>query len=309
MKRSLDRFTVLRVAPLLLILLSAACAIPPSRALPATPSAEIVTTTAPAAPPTRTPTEAPTQQPTPSATPAPSATPSASAPLVVVDAGHGGTDLGARHFDAHGVMDYCESTVTLDLAMFVRDALLARGYRVLLTRDGDYMLNDFEEDTNGDGIIDTADDLQTRLDLINAEGADLLLSLHLNAFYFASGADSSGVGGTITYYCSDRPFGDDSLRFGLLVQEEVIAALRALGHDVDDRGVERDVALGAHLILLGPETERIARPSQMPGALSEPLFITHRREGELARDPEALSALAEAYAVAVERYFAGGTEP
>jgi len=206
-------------------------------------------------------------------------------------------------------MDYHESTVNLDLALLLRDALQRRGFRVLLVRDGDYLLNDFQVDTNGDGVIDTADDLQARIDLVNAEGADLLLSIHQNAFNYRSGADSSNVGGVITYYCAERPFAEESLRLARLVQDALVTAFRdELGHHVDDRGVGVDTALGAHLILLGPESERTARPSEMPGILSETMFITHWREGQLARDPRALAVLAEAYADAVEQYFATATE-
>lgn len=290
------------VALLAMLTLTGACSTPVSRAVP--PLSPMAEPTPPATIPP-SPTPPPSARPTlaPSATPSPTATPSG--PLIAVDAGHGGTDLGARHFDAQGQMDYHESTVNLELALLVRDALVQRGFRVLLVRDGDYMLNDFEEDTNGDGVIDTADDLQTRIDLVNAEGVDLLLSIHQNAFYYTSGADSSDVGGVITYYCDERPFSGESLRFAQLVQEALLRTYRdVLGHDVEDRGVEVDMALGGHLILLGPETERIARPSEMPAVLSETMFITHRREGAIARDRDALRALAEAYADAVEAYWA-----
>ena len=244
--------------------------------VPGNPTAETAATATLPPPPTTPPSATPTASPT--ATPSPTAT--LSAPLIAVDAGHGGRDLGARHFDARGEMDYHESTVNLELALLVRDALVRRGFRVLLMRNGDYMLNDGEEDTNDDRVLDTADDLQTRIDLVNAQGADLLLSIHQNAFYYRSGADSSDVGGVITYYCADRPFGEESLRFARLVQEALVTIYRdALGHDIDDRGVEVDGALGGHLILLGPETERTARPSEMPAILSETMFITHRREG------------------------------
>lgn len=312
---AVTRRWVVAVALLLMAALVGACSTPASRAVilepRAVPPAEATATATRVAPPAATPSRTPTASP--SVTPSPTCTSTPSAPLIAVDPGHGGTDLGARHFDARGEMDYHESTVNLDLALLVRDALVQRGFRVLLVRDGDYMLNDFEEDTNGDGVIDTADDLQARIDLINAKGADLLLSIHQNAFYFRSGADNSDVGGVITYYCAERPFSEDSLRFARLVQDSLVTTFRdALGHDVDDRGVEIDVALGGHLVLLGPESERTARPSEMPAVLSETMFITHWREGELARDPSALRALAEAYADAVEAYFAdadGGGRP
>ena len=58
--------------------------------------------------------------------------------------------------------------------------LEAAGYRVFYTRDGDYDPNPCEKDSNGDGEINLRDVVQTRIDLINASGADIQLSLHIN---------------------------------------------------------------------------------------------------------------------------------
>lgn len=210
-------------------------------------------------------------------------------------------------------MDLTESEVNLALALRVRDRLVARGFRVLLTRDGDYLLNEDGKDVNGSGEADYVDEAQARVDLVNRSGADLLLSIHQNAFYWKNGQPAEDVGGTVTFYNAERPFSDDSLRFARLVQGSLIAAFRSLGYESRDRGVERDEVLrtpgepGAHLILLGPKSERIARPCQVPGVLSETLFLTHSREAELARDPKALDALATGYADAVSAYFAGGS--
>jgi N-acetylmuramoyl-L-alanine amidase len=248
-------------------------------------------------------------------TPAPSPTPTARAFTIAIDPGHGGDDLGARHFDDQGRMVYSESTVNLELGLLVRDALVARGYRVLLTRDRDRTVNEDEVDVNGDGEFEfTLDEMQARVDLINAGGADLVLSIHNNAYQDASGNTVADLGGIQTYYCADRTFGEDNLRFALLIHERLIAAMHDYGYDIQDRGVLDDAVLeasdspGKHLILLGPKYERIVRPSEMPGALSEPLFITHTLEGDLARDPALLAALAVAYADAVEAYV-GGVDP
>jgi len=250
-----------------------------------------------------------TPRPTSTATPRPTVTPRP--PLIVIDPGHGGRDLGARHFDSNGHMDFYESQVNLDLALKVRDRLSARGFRVLLTRTGDYALNDPPEDVNGDGEINYLDEAQARVDLINDSGADLLLSIHQNAYYDDDEDVQASVGGTLVLYCADRPFASQSLRFGELVREALVQAFHDLGHEVYDRGVQDDLLLitpdspGKHIILLGPQSERIVRPCQVPGILSETLFITHPIEAKLARDPAALDRLADAYAQAVESYFRG----
>jgi len=245
----------------------------------------------------------------PSETPLPSLTPTLAGPLIAIDPGHGGKDLGARHFGPDGQMDLTESDINLSIALDLRDTLLSRGFRVLLTRDDDYGLNAEGLDVNDNGEIDHVDEAQARVDLINASEADLLLSIHQNAFFDETGEPATDVGGTVTFYCADRPFSDDSLMFAHLVQEELVAAFRTLGHDVRDRGVEIDLVLyvpgepGSYLILLGPKTDRIARPCRVPGALSETLFLTHEGEAALAADPQALQAIAKAYADAITRYF------
>lgn len=52
--------------------------------------------------------------------------------VIVIDPGHGGTDSGARIGDTT-----LEKNVTLALAFRLRSLLLARGFTVVLTRDGD----------------------------------------------------------------------------------------------------------------------------------------------------------------------------
>ncbi|OGO04932.1 MAG: hypothetical protein A2Y73_06825 [Chloroflexi bacterium RBG_13_56_8] len=271
---------------------------------PDPPPESIDSTGSPTHLPDLTPTRSPSATPFPSSTPLP--------PLIVVDPGHGGRDLGAVHLDAEGRLDFCESEVNLALALRIRDDLLTRGFRVLLTRDGDYLLNEDRVDVNGNGWVDYVDEAQARVDLINASGAELLLSIHQNAFYWEDGESAPDVGGVVTLYNDERPFSGDSLRFARLVQESLVAAFRSLGHDVHDREIELDSELetpdlpGSRIILLGPKSERIVRPCQVPGVLSETLFLTHSREAELARDPQALDRLAVAYADAVETYFTGG---
>ena len=273
----------------------------------------------PATPPLRQPSTADKELTTPVTSSEPAANTStapepqraqALAPLIAIDPGHGGRDVGAVHYGANGEVDYTEADINLTIGLLLRDMLVARGYRTLLTRDADHRLNDAWEDVNGDGGVDVADELQARVDAINEAGADLLLSIHMNAYYAGNGTPVGDVGGVVTFYCADRPFSDESHRFANLVQQCIVAMLAGLGHDARDRGVQEDLVLqvpgepGSYLVLLGPETERIARPSAMPGVLSEALFLTHVREGELAQDPGVQRKLAEAYARAIDEYMA-----
>ena len=256
----------------------------------------------------------PTLPPTPTATIEPTATPSPTPwpYVVVIDPGHGGRDLGARRFNDERRMEYHESTVTLEVGLLLRDELESRGFQVVMTREGDYEVAPELRDGGGAGAADfTLIESQARVDLANAAGGDLLLSIHKNAFEYPDGRRGLDVGGIQTYYCADRSFGDDNHRFAVLVHRAVMEAFLDFGYEIQDRGVLQDTYLSApnsprrYLILLGPESPRIVRPSQMPGVLSEPLFITHEVEGQMARDPEVLARLAVAYADAIEAFFLG----
>lgn len=78
---------------------------------------------------------------------------------VVIDAGHGGHDSGAV-----GVSGAYEKDITLAAAVALRDALEARGLRVVLTRDGDEFLQ-----------------LPERVRRAREAGADLFISLHADS--------------------------------------------------------------------------------------------------------------------------------
>ena len=96
------------------------------------------------------------------------------------------------------------------------------------------------------------------------------------------------------------------------------------GWQIPNLGVETDTALGSyvepasgvitglardalnynHLLLLGPAMSGyFATPSEMPGALIEPLFITDPFEGSIAASTTGQHTIESGIAQAVERYF------
>tara|TARA_B100001123_G_scaffold393322_1_gene473232 strand:- start:475 stop:1626 length:1152 start_codon:yes stop_codon:yes gene_type:complete len=81
-------------------------------------------------------------------------------PTIVIDAGHGGKDSGAR--SRQGLL---EKTITLQYAHALRDALLRTGrYKVVLTREGDEYLF-----------------LQDRVRFARTSRGDMFISLHADA--------------------------------------------------------------------------------------------------------------------------------
>lgn len=272
-----------------------------------TPAAAAPTLQPIVAPPTAAQTSSPVASA--SVTPAPTATLKRPGLTVCIDPGHGGEDLGARHFNRDREMDLYESQVTLAVALKLGAKLEALGYNVAYTRDGDYDPNLYERDVNGDGVIDLRDVVQTRTDLANESGADLLLSIHTNAWDTTDDELRRITGGIETYYCSERPFSDQNLRLANLVHRNIIAAAKQFGYDLDDRGVRvgHEPAWpgdpGGHLMVLGPVDDVIVRSSNMPGILSEMMFITCDAEADLMRRDDVQDALAQAFADAVVTFF------
>ncbi|MFN8497648.1 MAG: N-acetylmuramoyl-L-alanine amidase [Anaerolineae bacterium] len=246
--------------------------------------------------------------------------PNAPKAVIFIDPGHGGSDSGAVFHGAGFTLE--EAEVNLDIALRTADRLREHGYTVYLSRETADQPGG-SEDVNGDGQSTNRDGLQSVVDQANAVHADLFLSIHHN------GSTNASAAGSEVYYCADRPFADQSFRFGQLVLEEVLAALARQGYDSPDRGVTDDALLysrGAyrgHLFVLGPlrapnpslfarptpangERRRFApklRATEMPGVLSEALFVSNAYEARLLTQPRIRAALADAFANAVDRYF------
>src|SRR5579884_2831066 len=233
--------------------------------------------------------------------------------IIFLDPGHGGVDTGAVGTTEAGT-PVEEKTVTLAIAKLTAAKLRAAGFTVVLSRGDDSLPGLTKADVTADGSALTPqgvlNDLQRRIDRANASGAALLLSIHFNSF------DDPSVGGAETFYDPDRPFSAKSRHFAELVQADLIGALRAAGYSTPDRGVIDDTTLQAegvgplqgsydHLVLLGPAIPGKLRPSRMPGALVEPLFLSDPAEASAATEPAMQDLIASALAKAVEDYMAG----
>jgi N-acetylmuramoyl-L-alanine amidase len=229
--------------------------------------------------------------------PAPGATrlPVALRPVrtVVLDPGHGGRDPGAS---AAGLR---EKDVTLALARAIRPRLVARGLEVLLTRDSDRTV-----------------ELEERTAFAEGEGADLFISLHVNA------APRRSLRGIETYYL-DRsherhtvrvaahengisPAQLDSLqrtvagfrigevsehsaRLASSVHQELVGGMRRRFGGVNDLGIKK----GPFFVLF---------LSNLPSVLVEVGFLTNPDEARRLADPRYREALAEEIAAGIVRY-------
>ena len=171
------------------------------------------------------------------------------------------------------------------------------GYDVLLTRDGDYTLTDFDPYNYRTSL---RREIQARVDLANGARSDIVVGIHFN------GSDDTGQSGTEVYYNPERPFGENSSWLAYFVQTALVEGIRGLGYDVRDRGVKNDADIGGdpaepHSFLLGTPTG--FRPSLMPGIIAEALFLSNEQEAQLLYKDETRQAIAEAYKKGIDQYF------
>jgi N-acetylmuramoyl-L-alanine amidase len=229
---------------------------------------------------------------------------------VFLDAGHGGIDPGAVGSTESGTT-IDEDTVDLAIELDTMALLRAEGYRVVVSRAQNTTVTKLSPaDVSGrlltpQGVVD---DVAARDVCANMAGADVLIGIYMDSGY-------PWNAGCVTGYDADRPFSAANLRLATLVQDDVLAAMNAQGYGVPDEGVLPDTGLGSaltradlaygHLILLGPaKAGYFSTPSQMPGALIEPLFITDPLEGSIAASVHGQQVVAGGLALAVGQYFA-----
>jgi N-acetylmuramoyl-L-alanine amidase len=230
---------------------------------------------------------------------------------VFLDAGHGGLDPGSVGSTQSGATIE-ESTINLPIELDTMALLRARGYRVVVSRTQNTTVTRLTAgDTSGGALTDQGvfNDVAARDVCANMARADLLIGIYMNA-------GQPGNGGCVTGYDADRPFSADNLRIATLLQADVLSAMNAQGWGIPDGDVQPDSGLGSaltaqaeaygHLMLLGPaEAGYFTTPSQMPGALIEPLFLTDPFEGSIAASAHGQQVIAGAIARAVGQYFAG----
>jgi N-acetylmuramoyl-L-alanine amidase len=235
---------------------------------------------------------------------------------VFLDAGHGGLDPGAVGTTKTGKTIY-EAGETLPVVLDTMAILRRAGFRVVVSRTGPTsVLRLGPGDVSGSVLTadGSHDDIAARDVCANMARADVLVGV-----YFNSGATAANAG-CLTAYDPARPFASDNRRLAGLVQSEVLAAMNAQGWQIPDGGVQPDQGLGSaltaadiaygHLLLLGPAKRGyFSTPSQMPGALIEPLFITDPFEGSIAASNRGQQVIAAGLARAVEQYFASPRSP
>jgi len=217
--------------------------------------------------------------------------------LVFLDPGHGGEDLGAQ-----GAKGLQEKAAALDLAQALAAQLTASGMEVRLTRGEDVFVP-----------------LWDRARLANEAGADLFVSLHLNAsparqakgsevYFLSLGAGDQGAAELAAQEnaggAPDGAGGPESVVAGILEDLSQKAYLRdseRLAVAIQDRlntlsGIkERGVKQAPFVVLRG---------AAMPAVLVETAFISNPREEARLKTPAFRLKVAQAITQGIRRFFA-----
>jgi N-acetylmuramoyl-L-alanine amidase len=229
---------------------------------------------------------------------------------VFLDAGHGGLDPGAVGTTSAGNVVH-EADVTLPVELDTMALLRDDGFRVVVSRTRDStMIRPAGNERSGDvfSVEGEHRDVAARDVCANEAKAAVLVGIYFDAA-------ATPAAGSVTAYDADRPFSAANLRLARLVQRDVLGEMNAQGWAIPDDGVLPDSSLGGpplsraagaygHLLLLGPaKAGYFSTPSQMPGALIEPLFVTDASEASDAASGTGQRVIAQGLAQAVEQYF------
>jgi len=182
--------------------------------------------------------------------------------LIVIDAGHGGSDSGA--IGTLNQASVYEKDLTLSMALKVRDILRNNGYHVEMTRE-----------------TDTYPTLQARAIFANDSNAAIFVSIHINS---VSGMPN--VSGTEVYYSSINNGSDYGVKSSTLaknIQDALIAELSS-----KNRGVKQ----AEHVV---------TRTSLMPAALVEVGFISNEEELKNMASDEYQNKVANAIAAGITK--------
>jgi N-acetylmuramoyl-L-alanine amidase len=213
---------------------------------------------------------------------------------IVIDAGHGGIDSGAR--SAGGIY---EKDLTLDIARRLEVALRERGFAVAMTREEDETVS-----------------LRERSARANRAHGDLFLSIHVNSLprrdgrgvetYYLGPPSDSGGSALATAENAESGYSvadvravlegiyvnmraSDSQALAETVQRRLYESLRRASPDLEDRGVKT----APFVVLVG---------AAMPGILAEVSCISNEKEAALLEQPSHRQRIAEALASGIRAY-------
>ena len=188
---------------------------------------------------------------------------------VVIDAGHGGGDPGAK--SASGL---AEKEINLDVALKLKKHLSRVGVYCIMTRETDRDF--FDQRGHGYNLSKKQLDLRYRIFIANRSNADLFLSIHANSF------PQIIYRGAQTFYNKKSPA---SKKLAEAIQHSMVRAL------------------GPNKRVPKPGDFRVLNETQMPGVTVEIGFLSNVEEALLLKTPAYREKIAEAICQGIIDYF------
>ncbi len=193
---------------------------------------------------------------------------------VVIDAGHGAHDTGAK-----GKLGL-EKNYALDMALRLEQSLKQRGFKTLLTRRTDVFLT-----------------LSQRVDIANRQKNAIFISLHFNSSgsQTANGIETYALApqGTRSTNGGSNPW-NSPLSGNVRDAENIALATSVHAHVMNDlRAVDRGIKRARFNVLRG---------INKPAILFEGGFVTNPTEGRQINDPGHRQRLADSIANAVVKF-------
>ena len=187
---------------------------------------------------------------------------------IIVDAGHGGSDPGAK--SSAGIL---EKDINLDVALRLQKCFAQVGVSCLLIRDTDRDFNNSGPESNQ---TKKSRDLMERTRIVNQSGADIFLSIHANSF------PQTIYRGAQTFYELKDP---ESKRLAKTVQDSFIKNL------------------GPNKRKVRPGDFRMLKETKIPGITVEVGFLSNQEEAALLADPAYREKVAAAIFEGVVMFF------
>ena len=187
-------------------------------------------------------------------------------PVVVIDAGHGGSDPGKV-----GINGQLEKDINLEIAERLKTILEQQDIQVVMTREEDKGL--YEETASNK----KAQDLKKRCSLINEGQADCAVSIHQNSYH-----EEYVKGAQVFYYGNSG----DAERLAELIQTR-------LKEGVDPENNRQAKANESYYLL---------KKTSIPVVIVECGFLSNWEEAKLLQEEEYQNRIAWAVAMGTIRY-------
>ncbi len=193
-------------------------------------------------------------------------TPGIKGKVIALDAGHGGSDVGAI-----GPTGVTEKGVTLRVALELQKLLVKEGATVIMTRSTDTEVSPKKAKASD------IEELQARCDAGNDKNADIFISMHMDSF-----TNSSPSGTTGYYYVNGSKAGQR------LARELAEGLVTELG--TGNRGTKSC-------------NFYVVKHTTMPAALIEMAFISNDKEERLMNSEAGIKKAAEGLLKGIRSFF------